>query len=184
MDRNNWKGWKDLPRPREGNTGRYPKYQRFLFNLVKDIEPEFIMEIGFNAGHSACCFLNAFKKSKLFTFDICRWGTEQDAFNVLAEHFQIELIDGNSEKTIPKFIRDYPDITFDFIFVDGGHQGKTPTHDINNSLRVLNKGGVIVIDDANMGAVIKGVKQVDWACGFEEVAVPKIEKVIKAYKKL
>jgi predicted O-methyltransferase YrrM len=184
MDRNDWKGWNELPKAREGNTGKYPKYQEFLFNLVRDLNPKFMLEIGFNAGHSACCFLNAFKYSQLYTFDICRWGTEYDALSVLREFFRVELIEGDSTKTLPQFIQDYPDITFDFIFVDGGHKGKTPTEDIKNSIRVLNKEGIIVIDDCDLKDVKKGLSSIDWGKDFEQITPPKIEKNIRVYKKL
>ena len=101
MKRKQWLGWNELPEPSAGNTGDYEEIQRFLFNLVKEHNPKNILEIGFNAGHSACCFLNASPKSKMYTFDICQHGTEKKAYEVLKGHFDINLIEHSSNKETP-----------------------------------------------------------------------------------
>ena len=63
-----------------------------MYNILKITRPKSILEIGFNGGHSACCFLNASPSAKMYTFDICRWGMEEKALSVLKEHFDINLI--------------------------------------------------------------------------------------------
>lgn len=190
--RESWLGWKDLPKHKEGNTGLYPKYQKYLINLIQDLNPKVILETGFNAGHSACCFLNGAPSAKMYTFDICRWGTEHPALEVLKQHFDIQLIEGDSRKTLPNFIQENSDITVDFIFIDGGHSGNVPFIDIKESMSILNVGGIIFVDDGNAPDVVKAISQIDWS-DYEKLEVPPlnrqsktegIEKLVFAYKKI
>ena len=175
MKRKQWLGWNELPEPSAGNTGDYEEIQRFLFNLVKEHNPKNILEIGFNAGHSACCFLNASPKSKMYTFDICQHGTEKKAYEVLKGHFDINLIEGNSLDTIPLFFESNKDFKFDLVFIDGYHGfDKTlnkmiPYEDIKNTIDYVNDGGLLIIDDYEIVDVAKSSKRFDWKeKGFRE----------------
>lgn len=51
--------------------------------------------------------------------------------------------------TSDKFFNDNPDKQFDIIFIDGLHVDIQVTKDITNSLKSINKGGVIVMHDCN-----------------------------------
>lgn len=180
--RTDWKGWNDLPIAKEGHTGKYIKYQTLLFETVKELKPINILEIGFNAGHSACCFLNAFPSSKMVTFDICRHGTEDTALKVLQSHFDITLVKGDSVQTIPEYLKEN-DTLFDFVFIDGWHSKDHPYLDIINTKDRINSGGIIVVDDMNVGTVANCYARVDWS-GFEEVELNnKTEKEIKILRK-
>lgn len=187
-----WLCWKDLPKHKEGNTGLYPKYQKYLINLIKEINPKVIIETGFNAGHSACCFLNGAPTAKMYTFDICRWGTEDAALKSLSTHFDIELIRGDSRKTLPEFIEKNKDVRAEFIFIDGGHSGDVPYLDIKYATELISIGGVIFIDDGQAPDVINAISRFDWS-NYEKVEVPSlnktsptdgIEKIVFAYKKI
>jgi len=179
--RKSWMGWNELPVAKEGHTGKYIRYQSKLHNIVKNRIPKHILEIGFNAGHSACCFLNASPESKLYTFDICRHGTEHIAHKVLSKYFDITLIEGNSTESVPKFFENN-DIKFDLIFIDGAHYGDTPYYDMINTKNHVNKGGLIVIDDMNIKDVSKCYNKIDWS-GFREIKVSNVEKKIKTLEK-
>lgn len=180
--RNQWKGWNDLPHYREGNTGKYIKYQTYLFDLVREKKPGRILEIGFNAGHSACCFLNANPDTEMISFDICRHGTEQPAYEVLTKYFNLTLVKGDSTLTVPSYFADNSTSKFDFIFVDGGHSDDVPYLDILNTLPHLNTNGIIIVDDADQHAVRIGISKIDWD-GLEPMEVPQIEKRIRVFKK-
>jgi len=177
-----WKGWTELPQPKEGNTGKYVKYQEFLYKTVKDLNPINILEIGFNAGHSACCFLNAAPNAKMVTFDLCRWDTEKSAEKVLSAYFDITLIEGNSIETVPNYFKNNPEISFDFMFIDGGHMGQTPYLDYKNTKNHINNNGIYVLDDMDGPSVFSGYKRHTWD-NFELVKVPLIEKEIIVLKK-
>jgi len=187
-NRNKWKGWSELPTAKEGNTGKYPNYQNLLFNMLQETKPKNILEIGFNAGHSACCFLNASPDANMITFDICRWGTELLALEVLKKYFNIKLIKGDSTETVPAFFEEN-DIKFDLVFIDGYHgydpsiKKNVPYEDMMNVKHAINPGGIIIIDDMGVGTVTECYRKVDWT-GFERVEFNnKIEKDIVILKK-
>ena len=186
MERKQWLGWNELPEPQAGNTGDYKEIQEFLFNLVKEYKPKNILEIGFNAGHSACCFLNASPKSKMYTFDICGHGTEKKAWEVLKRHFDINLIEGNSLDTIPSFFKSNKDFKFDLVFVDGYHgfdvtlNKMIPYEDIKNTIDYVNDGGLIILDDYELIDVAKSSKRFDWKeKGFREFEETVFEDVTR-----
>lgn len=59
----------------------------------------------------------------------------------------IEFISGDSKIAVPDFFRKFPDKKFDYVLVDGGHDRKTASADLENVSSHINKGGVIVFDD-------------------------------------
>ena len=180
-----WKGWSELPAAIEGHTGKYINYQEYLYNLVKDLNPKNILEIGFNAGHSACCFLNAAPKAKMVTFDICQHGTEKDAEKVLKKYFDITLIQGDSIETVPQYFDDNPINTFDLVFIDGWHSGEHPVKDTVNTMDSVNKNGILIIDDYDCDTV-HHCDNIDFVSkGFKDIDIESIiEKEIRVLKKI
>ena len=154
----NLKGYSELPLALEGNISEDIQNYTFLFEYVSSLKPKSILEIGFNAGHSACCFLNASPNSSLVTFDICRHGTEEPAYKVLKKYFDIELVKGDSKITIPEWSLNN-NRKFDFIFIDGGHDFDTCSWDIANCIPLLSKEGTIVVDDGWMDTVVEAVEE-------------------------
>jgi len=150
-------GYSELPTAVEGNTSENLQNYSRLFDYVSYLKPKSILEVGFNAGHSACCFLNASPNSSLVSFDICRHGSEEPAYNILKKYFDIELIKGDSKVSIPEWSLTNSK-KFDFIFIDGGHDYDTCSKDISNCLPLLSKGGTIVVDDGWIDTVITAVK--------------------------
>lgn len=103
-----------------------------------------ILEIGFNAGHSAIIFSQIFSKSTIVSIDICTHPYTIKCFdhiknNSLANHY---LIEAGSTDIMPHLFGD-----FDLIFIDGNHFGDTPHQDIKNCKRVSNSDTIIIIDD-------------------------------------
>nr|WP_199290590.1 class I SAM-dependent methyltransferase [Synechococcus elongatus] len=82
-----------------------------------------ILEIGFNAGHSAALMLLANPNSNLLAFDICEHRYTEGCFAVLAERFphRIDLIAGDSNTTLPLFRLEHPAVYFDLLHIDGSH---------------------------------------------------------------
>lgn len=100
------KGYDELPISKEGNTPHFPGSYRTLFEFVNRFKPKTILEVGFNAGHSACCFLNASPDAVMYTFDICNYGTEEVGVKVLQKYFNTELIQGDSKETLPNWLNE------------------------------------------------------------------------------
>jgi len=110
-----------------------------------------VMEIGFNAGHSAEIFLKSNDKILLTSFDI---GTH-DYLKNGKEYIDIrypnrhKLILGDSTISIPNFInKNINNIPkFDIIFIDGGHEYEIAKSDLENCFYLAHKDTIVIIDD-------------------------------------
>jgi predicted O-methyltransferase YrrM len=121
--------------------------QMNLFSL--GINASNILEIGFNAGHSALLFLLANKHSKLICFDICEHSYTIKCFEYLKTIFEdrIELIQGDSTVTIPEYRKKNPYAMFDVFHLDGSHDLRIANLDFENGYDVVKD--VIIFDDTD-----------------------------------
>jgi hypothetical protein len=108
-----------------------------------------IMEIGFNAGHSAEAFLENNKELKLTSFDLgdhdyCLKAKEYIDNTYPNRH---TLILGDSKITVPKYINDNKNTKFDIIFIDGGHDYITARDDLLNCFNLAHKNTIVILDD-------------------------------------
>lgn len=132
----------------EGHSQQVEEETKFLKNIVCDDKIKNVMEIGFNAGHSAETFLSSNKNIKLVSFDIggheyLKYGKEFIDKNYPDRH---TLIIGNSLKTIPEYYKNN-DFKFDLIFIDGGHSYKVAKADILNCYNLSDDKTIVIIDD-------------------------------------
>jgi FkbM family methyltransferase len=132
-----------------------------LRELVYRTSPKSIMEIGFNAGHSALLFLAITPpETKVVSFDLGEYAYVFAAKRYIDSVFpgRHTLVTGDSTTTVPKYEEQVahrmknpltaPPLRFDFIFIDGGHQEDIPMKDILNSQRLAAGSHTIVaIDD-------------------------------------
>lgn len=105
-----------------------------------------ILEIGFNAGHSAVIFLHDNKKAHLVAMDIGTHKYTAKCIKYLKKKYNIEFIKGDSTKTMVNY---NPKKKFDLIHIDGGHGVKVAESDIMNSIKLANKKTILIIDDTN-----------------------------------
>jgi predicted O-methyltransferase YrrM len=108
-----------------------------------------IMEIGFNAGHSAEVFLNISQNIQLTSFDLADHPYTFIGKKFIDEKFPGRhlLIVGNSNSTVPSFILNNPTTKFDIIFIDGGHQYEVAMDDIRNCKKLAHNNTVVIMDD-------------------------------------
>lgn len=108
-----------------------------------------VLEIGFNAGHSAELFLQNNKDIKLVSFDLGM----HDYVLPAKEYIDLTypnrhvLVLGDSRETIPRFIKDNKGLIFDIIFIDGGHDYEIAKSDLENCLHLAHKDTIVIIDD-------------------------------------
>lgn len=108
-----------------------------------------MMEIGFNAGHSADCFLKNNPQLLLTSFDLGAHPYVKSAKDYIDATYSERhtLILGNSTVTVPKYIQENKDKKFDVIFIDGGHDYPIANADVNNCMNLANKETIVILDD-------------------------------------
>jgi len=132
----------------EGHSQQVPPQIEDLILLTN--KPNInVMEIGFNAGHSAEIFLENNKDLNLTSFDLGKHYTVIPAKEYIDITYpnRHKLILGDSKITLPNFINENKDTKFDIIFIDGGHEYETVKSDMNNCLKLSHKDTIIIMDD-------------------------------------
>ena len=119
-----------------------------LRKIVKDYKIKNIMEIGFNAGHSAELFLSLNENINVVSFDLAEhYYTEPcNIFIKYKYPNRHQLIKGNSLLTVPEYFKKN-NKKFDLIFIDGGHDYKIAIKDLINSKNGANDKTIVVMDD-------------------------------------
>lgn len=143
-----------------------------------------ILEIGFNAGHSAMAFL--MNPTALVTsIDVGAHSYALDAKAFIDNHAPKKhtLIIGDSRQVLPNYIRDHPDDKFDIIFIDGGHDYEISKSDLDNCLKMCHSGTIIIMDDVvplSMGPLY------EWTVGpsrawWEALSIKRVEQINKSH---
>jgi predicted O-methyltransferase YrrM len=132
----------------EGNCMDIPEQQQDLINLTK-IPIRTIMEIGFNAGHSADVFLKNNPNSTLVSFDIGHHEYVHTAKRYIDLHYpnRHTLILGNSMDAVPQYAEQNDNKKFDVIFIDGGHDYATVRADLLNCRKLSHTNTLVLLDD-------------------------------------
>jgi len=105
---------------------------------------KYILEIGFNAGHSSCIFLK--NGCIVVSFDLGSHDYVKSAKEYIDTYFpgKHNLILGDSNVTIPLY---KTDILFDVIFIDGGHDYNIVKADLENCKRFAHADTIFIVDD-------------------------------------
>jgi hypothetical protein len=108
-----------------------------------------VMEIGFNAGHSALLLLTANPQLRLTCIDLCQHKYTVPCYEYLKNRFgdRIDLIQSNSLLAFPLLASRRAD--FGLYIIDGGHGLTTAEVDLYNVIQFGRKGSVICFDDSD-----------------------------------
>ncbi|CAF3198411.1 unnamed protein product [Rotaria socialis] len=127
-----------------------------------------ICEVGYGAGHSAILYLSVNGKANLYSFDIFANLPAQRSFRntralTLPKTYQsstlsliartpdfanrFQKIAGDSNVTLPAFVKENPQLKCDFISIDGSHVPPQPYFDILNLRPLAHNRTIVVLDD-------------------------------------
>jgi hypothetical protein len=112
-----------------------------------------ICEIGFNAGHSALLFLlgNPNENINFTIFDINTHSYTDECFKYIKDKFPVvnfTFVEGDSVSSIPKWLDQTKKFEFfDVVHIDGCHLIEILKSDFANSIKMLKKDGIVIIDD-------------------------------------
>jgi len=107
-----------------------------------------ILEIGFNAGHSALLYLLANPYSRIHFFDLGEHQYSRSCYDYLNQKFpgRLSVVWGDSTLTIPLY--ESPQ-RFDFLHIDGGHTRFIAESDFYNCKSLAKPEALVMIDDYN-----------------------------------
>jgi predicted O-methyltransferase YrrM len=126
-----------------------PEELQYLYETTRRHGILRVVEIGFHLGFSSYAFLKANKKTNVISFDIKSHPFVPAAKSIIDRKFpgRHSIIYGDSTKTVPEFAKENPNIKFDLIFIDGGHDYKIAEADLRNTRSLAHAKTLVVMDD-------------------------------------
>lgn len=132
----------------EGHSQQCNEQINLLIKLIKNDKIKNIVEIGFNAGHSAEIFLKNNPNIVMTSFDLgyhsyTSVGKQYIDMTYPGRH---TLILGDSLQEVPAYSEN---TKFDIIFIDGGHAYNVAYGDIINCKKLAHENTIIIMDDTH-----------------------------------
>ncbi|WP_445205347.1 O-methyltransferase [Tenuifilum sp.] len=123
-----------------------PHLGRLLYRIVNRFKPNVMLELGTSVGISSMYIAKANPQGVLYTIegDEAVFGIAQKRFDTM-NITNIKPICGIFETELPGIAREVPG--FDFVFIDGDHNGTKLLQYFNVILPKLNENSVVVVDD-------------------------------------
>ena len=128
----------------------------FLENQLKKIKNiKEVLEIGSYEGRSCIFFGKKFMDSNITCVDT--WAGSDEHLNIkfheIENNFNKNILNHLGNERVKKlklpsdiFFKNNKNL-FDLIYIDGDHETEQVKKDINNSWKILNKGGYLILDD-------------------------------------
>lgn len=139
------------------NLKRGRKVQKNLFEIWTFLheDPPIILEIGSRTGFSLLnklAFHSCPDKATVFCLDLY---VELGSPRIIKRNLQqmaiptdnVFFITGDSKQTLPSLMKEFPQMLFDYVLVDGSHQKEDAYQDLCNVIPYINSGGYLVFDD-------------------------------------
>jgi predicted O-methyltransferase YrrM len=124
---------------------------------------QYICEIGVNAGHSLLLMLDTNPTAKYLLFDLGLHKYTKPCIDYIRSIYpntEITIEYGDSMQTINNYMESQHKKHFiDLCHIDGGHTAEVLTSDLNNSIKLCQKNGIIVVDDTDYGVILQVVNE-------------------------
>lgn len=142
---------------RFGERWEYADISTTLVAASSLAKPKSYLEIGVRRGRSMAMVSSQCPEADFVGFDM--WiagyggnenpgaGFVQSELRRLGHRGSVEMIDGDSHRTVPRYFAENPGAYFDLITVDGDHSPAGATADLECVIPRLRLGGVLVFDD-------------------------------------
>jgi predicted O-methyltransferase YrrM len=121
----------------------------YLVRVARNAKARSIAEIGFNAGCSSYALLRYVPDATVVSFDLGEHASIAVNKKLIDKKFpgRHTLISGDSRETVPAFADSNPDLRFDLVFIDGGHDYEVAHADIVNMRLLSSDSTALVMDD-------------------------------------
>jgi len=141
------------------------------YDIVKELAPKRIAEIGVRCGYSAWAMLQAAPEATFYGYDnysykprqICQCASEY-----LLEPYDTEVMELDSQETKDLGIRD-----IDLFHVDGDHSHAGAYHDLELAYLTLSENGKILVDDTVVNDVAQACIDFIWVHNEYEIRMLK-----------
>lgn len=142
---------------RFGEDWRYADIVTVAIGLSELLKPRNYLEVGVRRGRSVCAVAAQTPACDLHLFDM--WisnyaGMDNPGPDLVRSELgkvghsgETAFVDGDSHKTLPRYLGEHPSLMLDLITVDGDHSIEGATQDLCDVLPRLAIGGAIVFDD-------------------------------------
>ncbi len=116
-----------------------------------------LLEVGFNAGHSALLALMSNPDLVYTGVDICETKYTTACAEYLAQAFKsrFTLILGDSREVLPRLATHNKSLLIDVCHIDGDHNEGPVRTDISNVLRLAQRNALVILDDLDFPGVAK-----------------------------
>jgi len=140
-----------------GSNWTFADINTVLLAIAELIQPRNYLEVGVFHGKSMSMLAGTCPTCDLFGFDM--WiegyaGLDNTGPHLVKRQLKqvghlgnVNLVSGDSHKTLPQFFADHPALYFDVITVDGDHTVEGATQDLLDTMKRLKVGGFLVFDD-------------------------------------
>ena len=124
-------------------------YEHAIKRYCSKFKCETFCEVGFNRGDSATAWLEFAPDANLLSFTMdTRWYTKPGiSCTKMAYLERVEIIIGDSRKTVPDYFQEHPDKRCDIIHIDGGKGIVNRKEDMKNFRNASKSDALWLLDD-------------------------------------
>ncbi|MFI5133758.1 MAG: O-methyltransferase, partial [Chitinophagales bacterium] len=128
------------------HAAKSKKLGQLLFRMVKEYQPQTILELGTSLGITTSYLATANPNAKVITIEGSKTisAIAFDNFKLL-KLLNLKLIEGNFDQTLSSVISQLS--TIDFAFIDGNHRFTPTIQYFTSILTKINNFSVIILDD-------------------------------------